>query len=54
MFLFIVKLAIQLNICNFVLYIRMLILCSRETYVFVLIIFSKGRLDFLCLYYFFY
>ena len=45
MFLFFVKLAIHLCICNFVLYFGMLILCSSETYVFALIRFLKGRLD---------
>jgi len=47
MFLFLVKLAIQLQlcICSFVLYFGILILYSSETCVFVLIIFSNGRLD---------
>ena len=40
-----VKLAIQLDICNFVLYFWMLVLCRSKTCVFVLIRFSKYRLD---------
>ena len=39
-----IKLAIQLSICNFIIYFEMLILCSSETCVFVLIRFSNGRL----------
>ena len=46
MFLFFVKLAIQLGIGNFVLYFGMLMLCSSETCVFVLIRFSNDKLDF--------
>jgi len=45
MFSFFVKLAIQLGIYNFVIYFEMLILCSCETCVFVLIRFSNSRLD---------
>ena len=47
MFIFFVKFAIQLQlgICNFALYFGMLIVRSNETWVFVLIRFSKGRLD---------
>ena len=43
--LFFVKLVIQLGICNFALYFEMLIVRSNETWVFVLIRFSKGRLN---------
>ena len=46
MFLFFVKLAIQLSIYNFVLYFGILILCSSETCAFILIKFSNGSLDF--------
>ena len=45
MFLFFVKLAVQLGIYHFGLYFGMLILCSSETCLFICYFrFSKGRL----------